>query len=102
MLLVSSGVDVHWRDPLGHLQLSAAGYHGLVRSLADFADQRCAGRLALILEGGYDLTGGSACALGAVSALLDLPFTDPIGPALHPETDRWQEILRQAREIHNL
>jgi len=102
MLLVSAGVDVHWRDPLGHLQLSAAGYHAAVAAMAAFADNHCTGRLALFLEGGYDLAGGSACAFGAASALLAHPFTDPLGPAPHPETERWLDILVQARKIHGL
>jgi acetoin utilization deacetylase AcuC-like enzyme len=102
MLLVSAGVDVHWRDPLGHLQLSAAGYHTLIDGLTAYADECCRGRIALVLEGGYDLEGGSACALGGASALLGLPFSDPTGPALHPETNRWRDILVQVRQIHGL
>ncbi|HUF39273.1 MAG TPA: histone deacetylase [Anaerolineales bacterium] len=102
MLLVSAGLDVHWRDPLGHLQFSAAGYHAAVSALAKFADDRCGGRIALVLEGGYDLTGGAACALGAASALLARPFTDPLGPAPYPETERWLEVIAQVRKIHGL
>ena len=50
LLLVSAGFDAHAEDPLGQMELSAAGFREL--------SQRCAGlapRLAAVLEGGYNL-----------------------------------------------
>ena len=96
MLLVSAGMDAHWRDPLGHLLLTANGYHSVVRKMTDFADAHCNGRIALVLEGGYDLAGGSACAAGAVTAMLGASFTDPVGEAPYRETGNWRAILDQA------
>ena len=55
MLLVSVGFDPHWRDPLGHLLLSAGAFAGLIASLEDWAGQHAGGHIALVLEGGYDL-----------------------------------------------
>ena len=99
MILVSYGFDTHWMDPLGHLQLSAQGYGRLIRKLKDWADQHCVGRIALFLEGGYDLEAGKACTLAAVAALLDSPFEDDLGPAPRPEGKSWQVVARQAGEI---
>ncbi len=102
MILVSAGMDAHWRDPLGHLLLSAKGYGDLVGGLVDFAEMHCQGRLALILEGGYDLEGGSACAAAAASALLDHSFEDPVGPSPQKESDSWRDVVRRVRAIHSL
>jgi acetoin utilization deacetylase AcuC-like enzyme len=99
MLLVSFGFDPHWLDPLGHLQLSAAGYGSILASLAAWADDHCGGKIALFLEGGYDPDAGAACAQAAVSALLGIEWKDPLGASPHPEGKTWQAILRQAQMI---
>ncbi len=102
MLLVSVGFDPHWLDPLGLLQLSAGVYGELIGDLADWADRRCAGRIALFLEGGYDLEAGAACAMASVAALLNLPWQDPLGPSPNGESSAWEEMVRQAQQIWNL
>jgi acetoin utilization deacetylase AcuC-like enzyme len=102
MILVSVGFDTHWLDPLGSLQLSAEGYGGLIASLAGWASQHCNGRIALFLEGGYDLEASAACALASVAALLDQPWQDPLGPAPRPEGTTWQSVVRQALQIWGL
>jgi acetoin utilization deacetylase AcuC-like enzyme len=102
MLLVSVGYDTHWRDPLGSLQVSALGYYRLIGKLAKFADEACQGRLALFLEGGYDLEAGAACGQGNVAALLDQPWKDPLGPAPGPESGSWQNMFLRAQQIWGL
>jgi acetoin utilization deacetylase AcuC-like enzyme len=102
MILVSFGFDPHWRDPLGSLRLSAAGYGTLVADLVRWADEHCEGRIALFLEGGYDLQAGAACGQAVVAALLGRPWEDPLGPAPQPEGTAWQRVIRQARELWGL
>jgi acetoin utilization deacetylase AcuC-like enzyme len=102
MILVSVGYDTHWRDPLGSLQLSALGYNRLIAQLANYADECCQGRIALFLEGGYDLEAGAACAQGNVAALLGQPWKDPLGPAPGPESGSWQRMFLQARQTWGL
>jgi len=102
MILVSFGFDPHWRDPLGHLLLSAAGYGKLITSLARLAETSCEGRIALFLEGGYDLEAGAACAQAVVAALLKRSWNDPLGPSPRPEGHSWVSVLRRAREIWGL
>ena len=101
-ILVSIGFDVHWRDPLGSLRLSAQAHGELIRSLTHFADVHCAGHIALFLEGGYDLPAGAACAQASTAALLDLPFSDPLGPASGAEVDHWQHWLKRAQALWSL
>ena len=102
MLLVSFGFDTHWLDPLANLQLSALTYQTLIAELADWADKHCQGRIVLVLEGGYDLKAGAACAQAVVSALLGQPWQDPIGPAPNPEDLSWEPVVEQARQVWGL
>lgn len=97
MLLVSLGYDAHWRDPLGSMLLSAAGYGALIRQLADWADIHCAGKIVLVLEGGYDQLAGQACCQAATAALLGETWTDPLGAASQRESLGWQTVLAAAR-----
>ncbi len=102
MILVSYGFDTHWRDPLGNLLLSAQGYYHLIASLVNWADQHCHGRIALILEGGYDLLAAKVCAQGVVAALLSESWVDPLGDSGHVETDDWKIIHDQALRLWEL
>ncbi len=102
MLLVSVGYDVHWLDPLGSLQLSALGFYRLIAKLVNFADDHCQGRIALFLEGGYDLNAMAYCGQANVAALLDRPWDDPLGAAPRPESADWQATVLRARKIWGL
>ncbi len=102
MILVSFGFDPHWRDLLGHLQLSAKGYGELIAGLVRWADQNCQGRLALFLEGGYDLEAAAACGQAVTAAMLGVEWHDPLGPSPRPEGSSWQINFRRARQIWGL
>jgi acetoin utilization deacetylase AcuC-like enzyme len=54
-VLVSAGFDCHRRDPLGGLEATEEGIALMTRSLLRVAQECAAGRLAAVLEGGYDL-----------------------------------------------
>ncbi len=102
VVLVSAGYDAHWRDPLGHLQLSARGYGRLVQALRHLALARCGGKIALVLEGGYDLAAVSACVVASLSALLgDETLPDPLGSTPHAEPDV-RPLVGRLRLIHQL
>ena len=101
-LLVSAGYDAHWRDPLANLQLSAQGYGQIVQSLRGIALRHCGGRMALVLEGGYDLPALSASVIASLHALLgDRAWPDPLGPAPHTEPDV-KPLIRRWIALHQL
>ncbi|HJS29250.1 MAG TPA: histone deacetylase [Anaerolineales bacterium] len=102
MLLVSAGFDPHWRDPLGNLVMSAGGFGKAVRLLADWADENCAGRIVLVLEGGYDLLAIAACASASTAALLGEDWDDPLGPAPLTEQSSWKEMVERASRLWGL
>ncbi len=102
MVLVSYGFDPHWRDPLGGLLLSADVYGRLIEKLTGWTDQHSAGKIALFLEGGYDLDAAQACSLAVVAALLGEPWQDPLGPSPFPESQDWQQTVSLARQMWSL
>jgi len=54
-IISSAGFDIAAGDPLGGMAVSAEGFGRLTRALMEMAARTAAGRLALVLEGGYDL-----------------------------------------------
>lgn len=56
LVLVSSGFDAHRRDPLAQLELDADCFGAMTTALLEHVEEAGHGRLALFLEGGYDLT----------------------------------------------
>ena len=102
IILVSFGFDVHWRDPLGHLKLSASGYGELISSLSNWADTNCEGRVGIFLEGGYDLDAAGACGQGVTAAMLGVPWQDPLGHSPQAEGTSWQMIEQRVKEIWGL
>jgi acetoin utilization deacetylase AcuC-like enzyme len=75
LLLVSAGFDAHERDPLASMRMTTDGYAAVIAQLKDVAARH--GGLALVTEGGYDLTALAAC-LEAAFAVLSVP---PAGDA---------------------
>jgi acetoin utilization deacetylase AcuC-like enzyme len=57
LVLVSAGFDAHRDDPLGSMAMTEHGYARLCAIMLDLARRHAGGRIALILEGGYDLGG---------------------------------------------
>ena len=54
-ILVSLGVDAHYKDPLASLTLSSLGYLDLFDRIAELGGTSAEGRLCIALEGGYHL-----------------------------------------------
>lgn len=55
LVFISAGFDAHLTDPLGQLRLEDADFISMTRSVMDWADDVCAGRVVSALEGGYNL-----------------------------------------------
>jgi acetoin utilization deacetylase AcuC-like enzyme len=106
MVLVSYGFDPHFADPLGNLQLTSTGYGNLIQQMVNWADLHCQGRIALFLEGGYDLQAAKACSLAVSAALLGEGYPDrydqEMRQDLDGESDAFSSILMQAKQIWEL
>lgn len=55
LLIASAGFDAHARDPLSLQEMTAHGFGWIAALLHEASREVCEGRLALLLEGGYDL-----------------------------------------------
>jgi acetoin utilization deacetylase AcuC-like enzyme len=99
LLLVSCGFDAHADDPLASMEVSGEGFRSLARIARAVADECCGGRLVLVLEGGYALSGlheGTAAVLDALLAPgAELPATpDP------PAGSRLRRVLDRVEAVH--
>ena len=79
LVLVSAGFDAHEADPLAGLSLTEGGFAALCDVAADIADAHAGGRLALLLEGGYDLASLSESVREVVAILAGGSAPDRLG-----------------------
>jgi len=99
MLLISYGFDTHWKDPLGSMQVSADCIFEIMNDLRTWAGEYCSGRLAVYLEGGYDLEAGRACGQAVAAALCDKEWEDLVGGSPDGEKEDWHETLAEAKDL---
>jgi acetoin utilization deacetylase AcuC-like enzyme len=96
LVIVSAGFDAHERDPLASMRVSTEGYAGILRGLQAWSGGT---PLAVLTEGGYDLTALEAC-LDATCAVLaerspSVLGLDVSGPA--PRGERALAAVRAAQ-----
>ena len=80
-LLVSAGMDIHLDDPLGGMLVSEAGFAAMALRLLRPARACCEGRLAFVLEGGYDRPATASAVEAVLRAVLDEAASEPAGVA---------------------
>ncbi len=80
LVIVSAGFDAHARDPLADMRVSERGFAAMASLLAQLADETCGGRLALMLEGGYDLAALAASVRATLEVMTGRREDFPAGP----------------------
>jgi len=120
-ILVSAGFDIAAGDPLGGMALTPGGFGLLTESLMAMAGQTAAGRLAVVLEGGYDLpalrdgvgevlralaksdnlpsSGGSSPHSGSPRPSEDPGEASPFSPSLRVELEEPLRMFRRKWDI---
>jgi acetoin utilization deacetylase AcuC-like enzyme len=96
-VLVSAGFDCDRRDPLGALQVSPAGIAHMARGLRALAEETAAGRIAAVLEGGYDL---NAIVDGVDETLAAFRGRDRDVPLATGDARNAERVLARVREAH--
>ncbi|MGE5219399.1 MAG: histone deacetylase [Chloroflexota bacterium] len=97
-ILVSAGFDPHRRDPLGGMGVTERGFGAMAQALLALASKFCDGRIAFLLEGGYDLA-GLRDSVAAVLSEMRMPARTPIEPL--PRADSGIEpLLRRVLQVH--
>lgn len=104
LILVSSGFDAHWADPLGGMHLSTAGFAKLMEIIIEEAQFLCDGRLVFVQEGGYNVQAMGACVATCINLLLgDDAAVDSLGPAPRaPFRINTDVLIAELRRIHQL
>jgi len=95
LILVSAGFDADTRDPIGGMEVTSAGFGSLCGVVCDLADRHCQGRLALVLEGGYDL---DALAQGAQACVEVMAGATP--PEVRADPGRASAVIDEVRVVH--
>jgi acetoin utilization deacetylase AcuC-like enzyme len=55
LIIISAGFDAHLTDPLGQLLLDDDDFASMTKTVLNWADEVCGGRVVSCLEGGYNL-----------------------------------------------
>jgi acetoin utilization deacetylase AcuC-like enzyme len=97
-ILVSAGFDPHRRDPLGGMGVTEAGFGAMARTLVGLASKFAEGRIAFLLEGGYDLA-GLRNSVAAVLAELQAAKTSPI-ERLRLAESGIEPVIRRVLQVH--
>jgi acetoin utilization deacetylase AcuC-like enzyme len=101
-IFVSAGFDAHWADELASMRLSIKGYAQIAGRIKALADELCAGRLVLSLEGGYNPAPLAGCVEAVFDVLLgNEMIEDRLGgcpsreksPDIAPLLDRLKELF---------
>jgi acetoin utilization deacetylase AcuC-like enzyme len=97
-ILVSAGFDPHQRDPLGGMAVSEAGFAAMARTLLAQAEKFARGRIAYLLEGGYDL----AALQNSIAAVLGEMQSEQesVPEALRLADSRIEPVLRRVLQVH--
>jgi acetoin utilization deacetylase AcuC-like enzyme len=102
-ILVSAGFDIGAADPLGGMLVSRLGFGLLADSLLKMAEESCPGRVALVLEGGYDiptLENGVREVLERLSSPAPASLPDPrVSEATLRELDPCFRVFRDFWEV---
>jgi acetoin utilization deacetylase AcuC-like enzyme len=96
-ILVSAGFDPHRRDPLGGMEVTENGFAGMAQCLVELAHQYAGGKIALLLEGGYDLR----ALRNSVAAVLEaLRQETRRGDDAMPGGERIEPVVRRVLQVH--
>ena len=97
-ILVSAGFDPHRRDPLGGMNVTEEGFGAMARLLLALANRFADGRIAFLLEGGYDLA-GLRDSVAAVLAAMQAQVPPPAGHLPLAES-RIEPVIRRIQQVH--
>ena len=95
-VLVSAGFDPHRRDPLGGMNVTEEGFGAMAAILLRLAERHADGKIAFLLEGGYDL----AALHKSVAAVLNALQQRTLNDSPSAKSEKIQPLIRRIRQIH--
>jgi acetoin utilization deacetylase AcuC-like enzyme len=101
-ILVSAGFDGHFSDTVASLALTVKGYMKTFQRIIEYS-RLCEGKLAVLLEGGYNLNIIGKLAVGAVSGMAGIPFVSSDESIQMDEKVKKQaeKVVEEVKRIHS-
>ena len=104
LIVVACGLDAAVNDPTARMLLTPESYRTLTRMLMQTADKVCAGRIAMVHEGGYEPTTTPFCALAIIEELSGISTAvtdngDPISKSFGLLVEPYQAIQPHQQEF---
>jgi acetoin utilization deacetylase AcuC-like enzyme len=100
LILVSAGFDIYIGDPLGGMNVTPPGFAAMTRAIMDMADQCCAGKVILTLEGGYDLQGERDSVKEVLKELAGLSKSNPAELAGTAMQEMVDSVVGRVKSVH--
>jgi acetoin utilization deacetylase AcuC-like enzyme len=97
LVVVSAGYDAHADDPLGGMELTEDGFAALCGLVVRIAEAHAAGRVAAVLEGGYDV----AALARSVRACVGVLTGSSPPPLSSDPSPRAADAIRLARSVQS-
>ncbi|HEY3275430.1 MAG TPA: histone deacetylase [Syntrophorhabdaceae bacterium] len=94
IVLVSAGFDTYYNDPLGGMAVTEYGFAAMTRALLDIAEEHCRGKIAYVLEGGYDVRGLAASVKAVIMELKREPIRGP-----HRDLSASREVIEVVEKV---
>jgi acetoin utilization deacetylase AcuC-like enzyme len=93
IVLVSAGQDPHKDDPLGGMGLTASGFAAIAGVVKEVADICSNGRVAAVLEGGYNLSAQAEAIVAEIRAFQgEVPDISGFDPKVARRIDEIKSI----------
>ena len=106
LILVSAGYDAHWSNTayLNSIRMGATvtGFAQWTALLQDLAAELCDGRIAFMLEGGYDPEALGWSVAATLRVLLGEEAPDPLGPPPYGQGPDVAPLIASIRRGHGL
>ena len=102
-ILVSTGFDNHYTDPVASLSLSTLSYVKIFGKVLELASEFCAGKLVAILEGGYNLRFLGRMAVSVIARMAEVPyFIKDKRPVADPGIrKRAEKIIEEVKRVQS-
>ena len=101
LILISAGFDTHHDDPLGGMEVTEAGFARMTQVSMEIANATAQGRLAITLEGGYDVKGESRSVKAVLKELAQVSSLDKKEMLEKEKANipRMERFINQLKEI---
>ena len=100
IILVSCGFDLYMYDRFGGMFVTPDGYALMTFFLLEIAEKYCQGRIAFVMEGGYNLRGIQECGLRVMQEMCDVPTsTREKAGKIAPRSEKGLDQIKKVIEI---